>query len=202
MSEYPILFKAEMVNAILDRRKTQTRRVVKPQTLIPTDIARWSEEAVKAAILWRCPYGKPGDTLWVKEPFYYNVEADNYYYTADRKSMGAVAYSHFSGKHANACRAIFLPRKFSRISLPVADVRIERVADITEADAMAEGMNQQNRFDSYHNYDPDMQRYITTMRESFSTLWDSINGKQKPNKPDISWTANPYVWVVTFEVTG
>jgi hypothetical protein len=164
MKERPIIFNSEMVRAILDGRKTQTRRVIKPQ---PGDIHR---DLLR--INYHCPYGQPGDHLWVRETFQID---DNYpdmvFYKADDLA------GHISTKWNSP---IYMPRCDSRITLEITNRRVERVQDITEEDAMAEGVGRIAGLGEY--------------RQCFKNLWDSINKKR-----DYGWDTNPYVWVIEFK---
>ncbi len=190
MKELPIRFSGPMVKAILDGSKTQTRRVVKQDRdglLDCKPTPAWDA-------FWQCvacPYGKPGDRLWVRETFGIDDEDGAVLYFADPDTAQ-------NAEHARICEdryprrrpSIHMPRWASRILLEITDVRVERVQDISEADAQAEGIEYSERFEGYcigmaehyHSHDP---------RLSYASLWESING------PD-SWAANPWVWVVTF----
>lgn len=190
MKELPIRFSGPMVKAILDGSKTQTRRVVKQDRdglLDCKPTPAWDA-------FWQCvacPYGKPGDRLWVRETFGIDDEDGSVLYFADPDTAQ-------NAEHARICEdryprrrpSIHMPRWASRILLEITDVRVERVQDISEADAQAEGIEYSERFagycigmaEHYHSHDP---------RLSYASLWESING------PD-SWAANPWVWVVEF----
>lgn len=187
MKERPINLKAWEVRAILDGRKTQTRRIVKNQP-------EWIRPAVgRDGIAWgycgsgpengiRCLYGQPGDRLWVREthlnhalPGYSPVwfyRADDDEKPHDRKWIPS----------------ILMPRKASRITLEVESVRVERLNEISEEDAKAEGIERSDG--AWVSYDEIMRRY-TAPKNSFRSLWQSINGPE-------SWAENPWVWVVTF----
>lgn len=173
MAERPILFSGEMVLAILDGRKTMTRRVVKPQPEPDTDCPHHVGTGIerKARI---CPYGKPGDRLWVRETFC-SFPDGNIFYRADNDERAPMKGWKPS---------IFMPRALSRITLEIKNVRVERLQDISENDAKAEGT--------------DGERYLgqgfdhCVYREAFRTLWESINGPG-------SWESNPWVWVVEFK---
>ena len=194
MKERPILFKAPMVRAILDGAKTQTRRVVKQDRdglLDCRPTPAWDA-------FWKCvacPYGKPGDRLWVRETW----RADAWFDGNAPNDIPDSAYiAYVSGRHAVAWPAamgkvrasIHMPRWASRILLEVTDVRVERLQDISEADAQAEGIEYSERFagycigeaEHYNSHDP---------RLSYASLWESINGAG-------SWAANPWVWVIEF----
>jgi len=148
VSERPILFSGEMVRAILDGRKTQTRRIVRghPHTVKPLNIG--------------CPYGVPGDRLWVKETFAlsrFDPESHEDEDTKDPSQWDGVVYradgehgswEHYDGKGGRARisapwrPSIYMPRWASRITLEVTSVRAERVQDISEQDAQAEGISE------------------------------------------------------------
>ena len=221
--ERPILFSGPMVRAILDGRKTMTRRAVKKTAsgLVkePNGHRRWhpaDPDAVAA-----CPYGSPGDRLWVRETWRVASSGRNYQsqtttvYAEHRerstikpRSGGAQHQSAFvcsdsdsdalllgayGGGKAGAWRpSTHMPRWASRIALEVTDVRIERLQDITEEDARAEGV-EPIAFD-WRNYMPEREApklFHKTARGSFFSLWESLNGTA-------SLAANPWVWVVSF----
>jgi len=218
MKEHPILFSGPMVRAILAGNKTMTRRVVKPQ---PTE---WITPGMPGmSAIWpavnlhgrcapqKCPYGRPGDRLWVRETwtpdhsaFYPHhpviYRADNY---ADGMSIenGKAWSDEARGWFPFKWRpSIHMPRKFSRLLLEVLSMRVERVQDISEEDALAEG--------SFLGRCPclEMQAKSRNAIEAkfrqtgcyihgteFSELWDSINAKR-----GYGWDVNPWVWVVEF----
>lgn len=169
MSERPILFNGEMVRAILEGRKTQTRRVVKQLDLIQDTDPPAFRDAYGDwhPTVSRSPYGQPGDRLWVRETWSLH-DTDNPAYKAGA-SEGELEYYRWHP-------SIHMPRKFSRITLEVTGVRVERVQEITPEDAKAEGIE--------HLYAP---------RNAFANLWNSINAKR-----GYSWESNPWVWVVDF----
>lgn len=201
MTERPILFSGSMVRAILEGRKTQTRRIVKheiPQNL--THVRRLTntngdEGAVitehpdmragqLAASVW-CPYGKPGDRLWVRETHLIRGAGAVADYRADFDHLDAVGHGALYG---GWCPSIHMPRWASRITLEVVAVRVERLQDISREDAAAEGVciaNEAYRFRGYG-----IHRWP---EQNFETLWNLINGPG-------SWDANPWVWVVEFKV--
>ena len=221
-TERPILFTGEMVLATLDDRKSQTRRTrgldeinqapgewsISDQDL---EFARHTGEYIFRRGLYvpgyrvRCPYGQPGDRLWVRErmrrigaiigeddgrPRFIDVR-----YEADGEFGMRIPFpERLKGvpKHGQ-CLAYGGYREASRILLEVTDVRVERVQEISESDAMAEGWSK----DSEIHTDFGPHRVLQTMPPScrwFRSLWDSINGK----KPGRSWADNPWVWVVSF----
>ena len=177
MNEYPILFNTEMVRAILAGKKTQTRRVMKPQ---PDETkARWTGERWEFHMGYpighdvpKCPYGKPGDKLWVRETWCPNYYSDGRVgYKADWRNPLPEVVAETKWKPS-----IFMPKSAARIWLEIVDVRVERVRSITSTDAIAEGIN------------------IDT--ENFHELWNSINAKR-----GFGWDVNPWVWVVEFSKT-
>jgi len=203
MKERPILFSAPMVRAILDGAKTQTRRVVKPSRGRPIEFLggggsdspdwnnpecwgyEWHDGAsfvtLKADPMdahqytYPCPYGQPGDRLWVREAFGHFERndtlkpGDTIYYRADGECLELQPWRP----------SIHMPRWASRITLEVTGVRVERLQDISEADAQAEGCA---------DVDYSAGR---TYRHAYRDLWESINGEG-------AWSLNPWVWVVSF----
>lgn len=208
MKERPILFNDEMVRAILYGRKTQTRRVCQGQR----ELSCAADFQID-----RCPYGQPGDRLWVREAW----------------CMGGTGYDeppndgrprHCGGGRRCFYRAtepdvvheddasrspwrpsIHMPRWMSRIGLDVVSVRVERVQEISHADCMAEGVRIYT-FEATGDH-PRMYGFITdadgpdehgtaphhTAQDAYAKLWDSINAKRGH-----SWESNPWVWVVEF----
>lgn len=199
MRERPILFSGPMVRAILEGRKTQARRVAMMTKCGVRVFALGCDPAPDAA---RCPYGAPGDRLWVREtwamPRAFDAHSPttalrrtrglpNRFYRADEKIISAGAYTGERGRWRSP---IHMPRWASRLTLTITDVRVERLQDITEADAQAEGCPVTH---DGHPYDPPSQdTWQGYGRASFSLLWSKIHGPG-------AWDANPWVWVVTFE---
>jgi hypothetical protein len=214
VKERPILFSAPMVRALLDGTKAQTRRVVKPEGAHhlfqfrgttaaagadePTGEWGWcgSSHVVNKHI--HCPYGQPGDRLWVRET--HAPQADCWgswerwlrgaggeppilHYAADFKPFqndnGFVIRKPFIEKWRPS---IHMPRWASRIDLEVTGVRVERLQDISEDDLAAEGI--QELIDAGVDHDG-------TPRDTFRVLWEGLNGTG-------SWAANPWLWVVEF----
>lgn len=217
--ERPILFSAPMIRAILDGRKGQTRRVVKPQPVLPEgcDFQMPGPRSAAAMVVrrnphkcdspayeagpdtrWfpdsaiRCPYGVPGDRLWVRESWYYDLpphklpstkpdgfNPDDLYFRADGECCQQIPECSCAEVGKPKWRpGMFLPRWASRLTLLVNSVRVERLHDISERDAKAEGTTVYDGGVCY--------------RDGYSALWDRINGPG-------SWAANPWVWVVGFE---
>lgn len=198
--ECPILFSGPMVRAILDGRKTQTRRVIKPQPPFGCgyEINGANSHALCRSIdrpeVWvaptarskdhrlPCHYGQPGDRLWVRETFHPNLvlpiedrPAGDFIYRADQTN-GVSTYS------AQWKPSIHMPRLASRITLEIIGVRIERVQEISEEDAEAEGL------DAVHS---DMG--VVSAREHYKELWDNLNAKR-----GFGWDENPWIWVLEF----
>lgn len=189
MAERPILFSGPMVRAIIEGRKTQTRRAVKGLALDWLNDARFTPGYVAAASNGLCPFGYAGDRLWVRETF---AEVNGcLLYRADQE----YAVRRWTP-------SIHMPRSACRLVLDISDVRIERLQDITDQDAVAEGcrwVGTRGGRDVYsassrapgvrvENFNP---TGAPSAREAFEGLWASINGRD-------SWDANPWVWVVSF----
>ena len=199
MKEHPILFSAPMVRAILDGSKTQTRRVIKPQPLWEeppgqsnTDPQLWCGRYIcgdGAEIDERtCPYGVPGDRLWIRETWAIHPRFDTILYRADSESFGdANGYGLWKPAWTPS---IHMSRKLSRVDLEITAVRVERVQEISEEDIIAEGIKQK-----WTCLNPGTGSYAkeNNIYDDFKSLWDSINGKKN------QWAGNPYVWVVEFK---
>lgn len=195
----PILFSGPMVRAILVGNKTQTRRVVKPQPLGlwgSTDLHTHTFVGItntpKGAAehpkdhCWNCPYGKPGGLLWVRETW--AKYGDQIEYRASPICGG--------NPDGGWRPSIFMPRWASRITLRITDVRIERLTEITEHDAVAEGIAYDMRRDPLGPCKwasvTDVSRGWSSPVAAYQELWEDING-------DGSWETNPWVWVISFE---
>jgi hypothetical protein len=198
VKERPILFNGAMVRAILSGAKTQTRRVVKARAdkdFGPRCVLRPHEIAgeVNGGSYRNSPYGEPGDRLWVRETWARDDEDGALMYRADvGRDMNANAWEQ--GRLEGVPRykwrpSIFMPRTASRITLEVTDVRVERLREISESDAGAEGI----RYEA-GSYEVDWmtprERGLKRVAD-YRLLWESINGAG-------SWDANPWVWVVSF----
>lgn len=189
----PILFSSAMVRAILEDRKTQTRRVIKPQFSTVwgggNSVRNGDKDYVSIHVnismpdgswKWiRCPYGKPGDRLWVKETWsasplhVVTKERDGLIYKADNQ----LPYDHWRP-------SIFMPRWASRIELEIIKIHAERLQDITNTDALAEGVRESH----FH------QRVDWMDLDRYHALWESINKKNGHG-----WDTNPFVWVIEFK---
>ena len=212
MKERPILFSAPMVRALLADTKTQTRRVASKLVRHPdlgnlyTPGALVLEREPQHVIERACPYGQTGDRLWVREAHAFSVRDPEGYDWHDDPENWDVIYRADERQPAGGWRdsegnaiqppwrpSIHLPRWASRITLEVTAVRVERLQDISEADAIAEGCTQNHN--GYFWGGPHAVsglKQMATAKQAYSDLWKSINGPG-------SWDANPWVWVVEFK---
>jgi hypothetical protein len=219
MKERPITFSAPMVRAILDGRKTVTRRLVRPQpedrcplvtdwgnvfrNYAPHDAALGNVKMADGS--WgrvQCHYGQPGDLLWVRETWYcddYRVQRGPYlkpedFDVDDARCNGVLVYKADGDRPYEAEQpvwrpSIFMPRWASRITLEITDVRLERLQDISEADAVAEGCKP---IRPELVQDGLIVRQGRSAVEEFRLVWEEIHGPG-------SWDANPWVWVIEFK---
>ncbi|MDW3683355.1 hypothetical protein RA280_16700 [Cupriavidus sp. CV2] len=198
--ERPILFSGAMVRAILDGRKTQTRRVVKPQPEVSEQgnlMGEWLQRPLSGLLLPRlqditmhCPYGQPGGRLWVRETWAQPTTLDPgpTFYRADYPDSVLGKYENLPPADAITWKpSIHMPRALSRILLEVTAVRVERLNDCSEADALAEGIDPKSLF----NWRPDESKSANPQVQRYAELWEDINGAG-------AWDANPWVWVVEF----
>lgn len=216
MNTKPILFSGPMIRALLEGRKTQTRRPVKPQPIYGDALGafpcwqfqhkgeRWIYPNAREEILTFCPYGQPGDLLWVREKiqpiFAEGFEHGSYpapnwetgFGFAPRyvASDGATEWIDGDDNITSRCKpSIHMPRWASRLTLEITDVRVQRLQDISEEDALAEGAEKAT---------PTTDGYVVdshgTYLAGFEALWDSINGPLSFSRE------NPWVWALTFKV--
>ncbi|ENW05720.1 ASCH domain-containing protein [Acinetobacter beijerinckii] len=212
MKERPILFSTPMVQALIEARKTQTRRVVKSELII--DQAEFesgnrphvirSEPSLQYWIENGCPFGQIGDQLWVRETWHVEPDVEGWSMNDNEPCTGWIGYKAGGSKEVTAPNfdavqrcfpkgevdwdflpndwrpSIFMPRWASRIQLEIMNIRIERLNDISEDDAKAEGMIADDDY---------------CAEEYFSKLWNEINGWDEKG-----WNANPWVWVIEFKV--
>ncbi|EBR1654743.1 hypothetical protein B1A72_08875 [Salmonella enterica] len=208
MNERGMIFNAEMVRAILDGRKTQTRRPVK-FPLIDKNMGcelAGNELAGELAAhnYWNSPYGKPGDRIWVRETFRVHSRATDVATLVYRASVRnswteqthrvPVAVCNTPATPEKWTPSIHMPRWASRITLEITDVRVERLHSISERDALTEGLFQLPASGRYC-LQPGMQYFgmaSHSAKEVYSWLWASIYGEE-------SWAANPWVWVIEFK---
>ena len=209
MREHPILFSAPMVRAILEGRKTQTRRVLKPQPigdvthpLMSFNRGRmeWSlskQDRDKNDDLIFRKFHNPGDTLWVREAWRTMSKYDSVAPRdlPTREIIGYDADYHSEpndGYRGKGRPSIHMPRWASRITLKVTNIRVQRLHDISEADAKAEGAYQDPTTHGHWITGAPGQFNFGTAYKAFAALWTSING-------EASWDANPWVVAYSFE---
>jgi hypothetical protein len=208
MKERPILFNGEMVRAILEGRKVQTRRPIKNRNNIlpkgeflglrqggqwctnPNPNLLWAQFYTEKDVffidgeknidphLFKCPFGQPGDRLWVRETW---AKHQEYYNNGAPVFPEKLCYLYKAdGIHSDKWRpSIHMPREASRITLEIDEIRVERVQDITNDDAYHEGT----------------EGSPIAAKLKFKFIWDDIYSKQ-----DLSWRENPWVWAVKFHV--
>ena len=219
MAERPILMSAPMVRATLAGTKTQTRRVAvktsRPDVVVPTDFDKEEclleiENKHSGRRVWKpCPYGRPGDRLWVREAWCPIYPQDPHY---NGGHPIGIDYKASHSRDSDQWRvmddlgtrrwkpSIHMPRWASRVLLEITAVRVEQLQDISEADSLAEGINcypfrPDDGFpvcDGYtHKQDDGTCGLWPTAREAYKDLWEQINGAGK-------WDTNPWVWVIEF----
>ena len=245
--ERPILFSGPMVRAILEGRKTQTRRVMQPQPshdqhhvwrgkvtrdaehrmwcwkyLVLENIWDFPDGEDRKELATHCPYGVPGDRLWVRETW--RPETDwidgtiatsaDIRYSADgeddrqnwveipeaqRSAATVMLAKSVDGQDGRRWHpSIHMPRWASRITLGITDVRVQRIQDISEQDALAEGVEFHGGLNAWRSYDLISQTPFIekTAVGSFRTFWTSINAKKHP------WSSNPWVWCLSFRTVA
>ncbi len=224
-----------MVRALLAGTKTQTRRVVKPQPPIGHAWSGWcvtsTHRADEGKATWAagtgpflrdvhrvaCPYGQPGDRLWVKESWRTGARLDAKSPKAIERACHDAGYTHGAccpvryeadgshttwgdrdaadfgmwGKHRVS---IHMPRWASRLTLEITGVRVERLQGISEADVIAEGVTAVSS-GGVTLFTTTGVNCFQTAKDAYAALWESINGPG-------SWAANPWVWVVEFKLVG
>jgi hypothetical protein len=227
--EHSLLFSAPMIRALLDGTKSQTRRIVKPQPVMyePGMDVGLSDYTADMLV---CPYGRPGHRIWVRETFYaygcwetrfsakkkredwhfvdMTLACDRrYQYAADNPDVPlAKGRGALPGWYKRP--AIFMPRAACRILLNIIGVRVERLNDCSEADALAEGISTVRTHEWDAEHFPEWRRQFDEActrgekppvgpmpSETYAALWESINGAG-------SWGANPWVWVIAFARTA
>ena len=205
MTDRPILFSAPMVQAILDGRKTQTRRAVKPQPAGEIrrgepdfnhwiDTKYWERQNQKenrgiGTRGFACTYGQPGDRLWVRETWMdlQGTGIEIVTGSRERYAYGADTLRGSYGDDQRKCYglkwrpSIHMPRAASRITLEITSVRVERLRACNEVDAIAEGAPWAACGTPQEG----------SHKAGFAQLWEQINGHG-------SWEANPWVWVIEF----
>ena len=197
MKSRPIIFSAPMVRAILTGQKTQTRRLLRIQ---PHGAGSW----ILQGSAWvfpnicphttvKCPYGIVGDRLWVREAWCKGIGSRPFWYKADFiQRYGAWEQDAKEGafgvlRNEQGWKSpLFMPYVASRIELEITGIRVERVQDITDADALAEGVEV-----------CEVERGLSA-QEEYSVLWTEIHGYHDQK----GWNANPWVWVIEFKHVG
>ena len=209
--ERPIIFSTPMVKAILESVKIQTRRIIKPQP-IKKDVfwelygAAWSEDhgyipcMPGHSLSTRNPYGQNEDLLWVRETFMYShFYPDNGQVVIKYKAGGQRLIENYPywilNKNLNKWKpSIHMPKAAARIWLKISEIGIERLQDITEEQAIAEGVGSGCHVNAvWPDYINMKTGLCSTARKSFASLWKSINGPE-------SWDNNPWVWVIHFRI--
>jgi hypothetical protein len=219
----PILFNGEMVRAILDGSKTQTRRVVDSIAGMgrvtefqasQTPGYAWTfrdrrslwNDLTDSQLLSHCPFGKPGDRLWVREAFRpYPPQSGNAWeilYAADAEVIKYEAPSTYRPMLYNYERwypSIHMPRWASRITIEVTDVRVQRLQDISEEDARSEGLECYFYEEQWWYYVPEKIEGCVNYLPMFCQVWDSCF--PNPLTPPVGrgWHDNPWVWAISFK---
>lgn len=224
-NSHPILFSTDMVIANQKGIKTKTRRIVKPQpnengvSFMKSGPVDWEsiyheewtpykwETKEGESISKNCPFGEIGDTLWVRETFCY--AGDNNVHDCKEDYYTPIYRSSENGKdfeeNCDGWRwrpSIFMPREASRMTLEITDIRVERLQDISEQDAIAEGIMELQQSNSqllmngrlFFDYSKKKELFNEglTAKESYKSLWNKINGKD-------SWDSNPWVWIIGYK---
>lgn len=222
MKERPILFSGAMVRAILDRRKTQTRRVVVPSRYMLrytqekhggfSSVSQGNEAAANAAQshlalghVDRLPYGQVGDRLWVREthalvPRTAYARSDGVQQTlCPTEDHDAAVYREGWDRSHGGLRwrpSIHMPRWASRISLEIVGVRVERIQDIGGLDALAEGVERHGDYyvGGPHPKVAGRRKVFTLAWQAYKDIWNNLNEKR-----GYGWDVNPWVWVIEFK---
>lgn len=233
MKEHPILMSAPMALATLALRKSQTRRVVNPQPTLDYHYTAWETPesyswttcdplnvkypATQRHVV-RCPYGQPGDRLWVRESCFHwgrwwkdgFTKSGRQRWRFRKEGPGAVVFDRSHAQVADKTTAretcmfwrrpsIHMPRWASRMTLEITEVRVQRLQSLSEVDAIAEGIERLGEFPNitpWRNYavrQPAGARNFSTPLRSYVSLWEAIHGPG-------SWEANPWVWAVSFKL--
>ena len=200
MKERPIIFSTEMVRAILEGRKTQTRRVIKPQPYDAERAIKRAEEInnlIRRGAYVRCPYGQVGDRLWVKETWATlqcedKVKPSNL--NPEIATQAQILYREQLGDnnpyHPNWRSPLFMPRWASRITLEITGLRVERLQDIPLDALIDEGIEVSDELMAL----PDNRGKYLAIQQLFIDLWDKLNAKR-----GYAWDSNPWVWVIEFK---
>ena len=217
MKERPILFSGPMVRAILDGKKTQTRRVMKPQPEYSDRLTCWLWDRAGHKRMWDSiatnappygfsqdcwiplsPYGQRGDRLWVRESFFDHGDLpDGTVLERDERiEYRASEWNRVDSADGGPWKpSIHMPRWASRITLELTDVRVQRVQEIADADVEAEGIEHDGQWwrAGTHPVKGTLQCWPSRQR-AFERLWNELNDKR-----GYSWHVNPWVWALTFK---
>lgn len=220
--ERPISFSAPMVRSILEGRKIQTRRIIKKQNLVGAPSYGFNAYEVEDSNGnrfwgfssddddWKCPYGGPGDRLWVREPAKLSAVDDGSYivsgvgeamveieYLADEKRSWVAYPSRLAALFVGHGLPNGSYREASRITLEITSVRVERLQDISTDDCRREGIDSEEQFSWIGKTLPGKEYKtcpLSPLQRSFGALWQSIYTKEGQ-----TWDDNPWVWVVEFK---
>jgi hypothetical protein len=231
VKEHPILFSGPMVKAILEGKKIQTRRTKKLEKINKNpddwftnkehlffgkdqDACYWKNLKTEDSFLVKCPYGKIGERLWVRETFAVQHEFDPYKPSEIPKEKARLHFEATEDLGGLIKRpSLFMPRSASRITLEITNIRVEQLQEISEEDSKLEGAIKQDlitrgemleeaiicmvnkievKDDHYDKFIEKRDRLNGTFKKGFSILWEQINGKG-------SWKLNPWVWVLEFK---
>ncbi len=215
----PIIFNSEMVNAILENRKTMTRRVIKPQPLHDYSVIakykwhscpkiankmRWVVRdnnhlviADKSSEYFKPPY-EIGMKLWVRETCSIVRKPNINYPSYDWRREGNCSYKADEKKAVGMYGVIkwkspiYMPKWASRLTLEITDIKVERLQDISEEDALAEGIIQLDSKLGFMDVRKTEGSIMPSAKDAFMLLWQSIKGSQ-------SWSSNPFVWILEFK---
>ncbi|KAB0332357.1 hypothetical protein J3P46_08620 [Janthinobacterium lividum] len=206
MKEGPMLFSAPMVRALLDGSKKQTRRIMKPQPVpIPGEPGKhwWPSNAAQSMMRVEdgfqkhpgifddaCPHGQPGNRIWVRETFCLDDDGHEEW-PVFRADGAKLPQRQPTRKPARWTPSIHMPRAASRILLEIVSVRVERLNDCSEADALAEGVKAEP-CDHVRLSCEEIGCCGPTAKGMYAALWDHINGAG-------AWADNPWVWVIEFK---
>lgn len=215
--ERPILFNSAMVRAILEGRKTQTRRVIKPQPNPTHEEIKLEGQALtkrsKLVGFWHtfnetvCKFGQSGDELYVRESFSKPIPNEFIKHNVPPHVWHEVALREYGvhywadgdpeyGTWGKPQPSIHMPREFSRIQLKITNIKVEKLQDISEEDAIAEGLRKfPHKGDFAYAWKDGDNHGHGSARGAFRDLWDSIKGSD-------AWDSNPWLWAIEFERIG
>ena len=193
MGKKPILFSGAMVEAILEGRKTQTRRIVKGD---PNGKVPFTDELP-------CPYGLTSDTLWVREKWNAQTQSGKWWHEVKREDRPLLNWAWtnpvkpaFEAVPPRWLPSIHMPREACRIELEIVKLKIERLQNITRDDAKAEGVSNIWNWTTERNPDHHSRGVLNPYVANYSVLWDEIHAGSLVGD---GWNANPWVWVIEFK---